>query len=1223
MHAKKPKIAAQWDAESAASRSMPKISGKKRVSKARHGGKLRKLGADLASNLKDATSAEERHKKRGRVSKVAPPVWPDDGFFNASAAQTMYDLVMKMDDDTAQVFCQVMASDLFEQEIENNLGTLQRHLNEVVAKRHAGLRQAIAKNADDPQAEQYWNALEEITKATRTPQYYGYQWEENDFRRDPSTGRFMVKIKRTMTKPLPEKQADKMIGDSGKDIADAKRRAQYQDEYRQVAAFLETASMASGGKGNVDIVYHSEDKAGNVFTSINNSGKVDKDLLKDPSTTLLAIEAKPTTLTTGGAAYGLASAMGHQLSPDQVRRANLGDDEFKAFSQNWANAGTAEQTTSRMYQRLSSTGSAMNTLGAPGGKVQLAGKMAEIVGQYGPQAEQVIGPTARKTAYRYRGTETTPDAKLVRVYGEEIADAKKYGATKPTPEMQALIADRLTTSRAKLGGGEAGIRATRVHPAPRPEAAPAIMQMARARAAEEIGSTRDPNWAERGMGTAVVAEYLKLKLPSKRLYELHLEAGNTPPSEGVIIDSQGRLAVQAIGYGDDHYLPFNLKNLKSLKGGEYVRNRSVGGLTSEDIYTGLVTGARRVTVVSRSGTFSMEFAPDFRGGRRHNDKARRMTRRYEQILDAVQSGKVDRQNIPPRWRKVIENEVKDEYGPGASRQSVRDEIDSRIKEFKEKPEIEGRDLDRAETLINDMEERGARGDVRESDVADYRRQVMNELRDMKEVRFRLNGIGYDAALRSLQEQFPYYIEDVRNKPTRDEANLEFEQDKGYVEPGRNRPTLARAGLHGTSENPGHKFTASHADYQRGRTGTGKLVNAKQAAAELAVGADTADAGFTTGSKLSPREEDRRRLRDQVAADQKVLSARKASVEVFTHLKRMNVRLEGGAGEPVWWGKTPDEMSLWLKTPDNAKEFDDLVMTHGPEWAGSGSVQGTVPGFAAIWLNYQRARGLTHAVKFQPSLAFNFPEFPYTFPDEKNAAYHAGASKSVVQREMSKISGEQPVFTSTRPLSQLTQSELSDELDVTNRFREQLFPSDPTVRAADPTTALEVHREDWSTSPSGDRLKPMLSQKGLEQHLENIHKIRYLQIMEAESKEERAAETATPSSSTGSVAVRSKPAGSLKPVTPAKPSPSPEDRALQRQTTDRYVTALDKYSKELGDLAIDAKGPERSSLIRSRGTVATVKNELGSNRFGPDLIDDHVKSRLGTLYDQFKTHLEST
>ena len=61
-------------------------------------------------------------------------------------------------------------------------------------------------------------------------------------------------------------------------------------------------------------------------------------------------------------------------------------------------------------------------------------------------------------------------------------------------------------------------------------------------------------------------------------------------------------------------------------------------------------------------------------------------------------------------------------------------------------------------------------------------------------------------------------------------------------------------------------------------------------------------------------------------------------------------------------------------------------------------------------------------KFQPSLAFNFPEFIHTFPDEKNAAYHAGASKSVVQREIVGISGEQPVFTSTRPLSQLTQSQ---------------------------------------------------------------------------------------------------------------------------------------------------------------------------------------------------------
>ena len=41
-----------------------------------------------------------------------------------------------------------------------------------------------------------------------------------------------------------------------------------------------------------------------------------------------------------------------------------------------------------------------------------------------------------------------------------------------------------------------------------------------------------------------------------------------------------------------------------------------------------------------------------------------------------------------------------------------------------------------------------------------------------------------------------------------------------------------------------------------------------------------------------------------------------------------------------------------------------------------------------------------------------------------------------------------------------------------------------------------------------------------------------------------------------------------------------------------------------------QGPGAVSLIGSRGTVATVKNELGSNRFRRTQIGNHVRSRLG-------------
>ena len=55
-----------------------------------------------------------------------------------------------------------------------------------------------------------------------------------------------------------------------------------------------------------------------------------------------------------------------------------------------------------------------------------------------------------------------------------------------------------------------------------------------------------------------------------------------------------------------------------------MRTRAAGGPTTEDIYTGLLTGARQVQVVSNSGVFTVEFDPDLRGGRRYTDKAARM-----------------------------------------------------------------------------------------------------------------------------------------------------------------------------------------------------------------------------------------------------------------------------------------------------------------------------------------------------------------------------------------------------------------------------------------------------------------------------------------------------------------------------------------------------------------------------------------------------------------------
>src|SRR4029077_5663097 len=122
--------------------------------------------------------------------------------------------------------------------------------------------------------------------------------------------------------------------------------------------------------------------------------------------------------------------------------------------------------------------------------------------------------------------------------------------------------------------------------------------------------TPDQLWLYTHGDTAAIGLVNEHFLPDLNAAALSLKGGEQPRSVGVIIDANGDLVTQAQGFNGDHYLPFDLKNLKELQGGRYVRTRAAGGLTSEDLYTGLLTGARQVQVVSNSGVFTLEFDPD-------------------------------------------------------------------------------------------------------------------------------------------------------------------------------------------------------------------------------------------------------------------------------------------------------------------------------------------------------------------------------------------------------------------------------------------------------------------------------------------------------------------------------------------------------------------------------------------------------------------------------------
>jgi len=791
-----------------------------------------------AQHPKIARKWDKEEKVKKNLKPFTPIFKSDDPDFNHEAAQKIYDLVMKMDADSAEMFARIVMGEVLEETIEKNLTTLQKHLNKVVSKRIEIMKKATLRAAanDSAGAVEFAKAFTEISKLT--PYDYGYRFREQDFNRDPETGMFKTKIKHTSDRPLDSRTAtqmgihpneEKYKKKHGKRMT-AAQKARYQQEYAQLASFLSTVTQSTKTPGDTRVVLQWEDANGNRFDTVHNGTRPPKDELMDPGTRLIGAVARPETLTAGGAAFGLVPS----LSAHTVGGINRVDRQMGTFSDTWTRETDPRNSNARLYNRVKAGSQLLEGVGGP--KTQTAVALANFVGSHGPEAEKVIGPTARKTAYRYRGTEKTPDKAMISAYGRAVNQAKSRNAAEAQAGRQ----------------GRSGGRQQATH------------QMAAQRIMAE---RRDPTMDEIRAGSEVIANHLRSKMPDPNLYKLQLASGNTPPSEGVMLNDKGQIITQAIGYGDDHYLPFNLKNLKGLKGGEYIRTRSVGGPTSEDIYTGLVAGARRITVISRSGTFTVTFEDDFRGGRRHNDKARRMTRRYEQILDAVQSEQVDRQAVPPEVRQLITDEVFAETeGWGIPRAEQNKMVRDRIEEYKSSPDLTEWDEKLLEAQIKSV----TAGAANEREAAKLKAQLIGNKMAQKEFKFRLNGPGYEAALKSLEEQFPYYIK-TDSKPQHDLESFSGNVDLGYVEPGRNRPTAASAGLF-TAKNKAQfagvqgKFSAAEADYQ-GYRGKAAAATAAAAAGKPANGEEAEEKPSEAQEHSRKAEEVKRAIRLNRAASQ--------------------------------------------------------------------------------------------------------------------------------------------------------------------------------------------------------------------------------------------------------------------------------------------------------------------------------------------------------------------
>ena len=440
------------------------------------------------------------------------------------------------------------------------------------------------------------------------------------------------------------------------------------------------------------------------------------------------------------------------------------------------------------------------------------GQAARFVGAVGPEAEKVLGPYVRQAAYRFRGTETSPSQALMySVNGPEMAVVDEYADEPGILRSRVQGEKDMQAKRGQKGAVRAGAMSH---------------TMQGVENALDMGLSGD---SLRMQARADIASSSLLKyLPKDPIFAaLSEKSGQILPSHGVLFNDNGELISQSVGFTDDHYLPFNLQNLAELRGGSYVRTRVMGGLTGEDIYAAVNTGARQVQVVSGSGVFTLEFAPDFRGARGNSDKARSMYDRYLKILDAVENSGLYLQDVPVSEQLKLREQSRKVMGAGASDQELEADFQSRL-EGKRREMTSVTDADSMTAEMDALDALGV-GFARSNDEAVNRSNIdaavasldvrgrrqftdlyddrMEGIRAEKANKLRLNGEGYAAALETLREQFPYFIRRVSYRELSDlnpnqsvkasPKTRRYTKDRGYAAPGGLRADSIEDGFYRT------------------------------------------------------------------------------------------------------------------------------------------------------------------------------------------------------------------------------------------------------------------------------------------------------------------------------------------------------------------------------------------------------------------------------------------
>jgi hypothetical protein len=406
-----------------------------------------------------------------------------------------------------------------------------------------------------------------------------------------------------------------------------------------------------------------------------------------------------------------------------------------------------------------------------------------------------LEPYVERAANRYTGTRVKPSEQVLELFdGSQGAQLEALSTASPGRVKQILTQVRASGNKSTKDVDNAVDNATTAMEAP------AVFHAAEKRVNRDKQRT---DQLAMGLRSDMAALALGKQLPSDpMLNTLSTRAGKTLPSRGVVIGESGEVAFESVGQADDHYTPFSAAMLKAMEGGQFVRSRQRGGPSAEDLRTLLTSGARMATIVSSSGVFELELAPEARGLKRFGPQMQSMNDAYKRLLNTIATNGLaagpDEPQYLGRLSPDVAQKVEAEALKGktlADQQKKRQA--ARAKAYLAAAE-KSANIDRTAIQQENLgtaaglDDR-ARGGLSVQEYA--QRMTDQEIQD----RIRplmLNGDGYDLALRTLQARFPHMIRTARRRSIEDfsrdlgqgnavAAGLPKSEgeDRGYLAPG--------------------------------------------------------------------------------------------------------------------------------------------------------------------------------------------------------------------------------------------------------------------------------------------------------------------------------------------------------------------------------------------------------------------------------------------------------